>query len=234
MEVSRLGISPLLTLPPRLSSGDTVALLAPASWAEDEWIDQTAQRLTDWGWQVRLGEHLRDRLGYLAGNDSDRLSDLNWAIRDPRVRAIVCVTGGCGSFRLVRGVDADALRADPKPLVGFSDITALHRAWQAAGVISLHGAVAGRRAYTVRDLLLGGTPKMLHTDVDRYGAELTTSGRAIGPLAGGNLEMLARGVGVLDVDLRGRVLLIAPAWGWWIGRSHSSSIPTRSGESSGS
>lgn len=89
MEVSRLRTSPLLTLPPRLSPGDTVALLAPASWAEGEWIDQTARRLTDWGWKVRLGEHLRDLLGHLAGNDSDRLSDLNGAIRDPRDGAVL-------------------------------------------------------------------------------------------------------------------------------------------------
>ena len=107
IEVSRLETSSRQALPARLSLGDTVALLAPASWAEDDWIEATAHRLTDWGWRVRLGDHVRDRLGYLAGNDSDRLSDLNGAIGDPQIRAIVSVTGGCGSFRLARGVNAD-------------------------------------------------------------------------------------------------------------------------------
>ena len=195
-------------LPPRLSPGDAVALVAPASWAEDDWIDETARRIADWGWRVRRGARVRDRLGYLAGSDADRLDDLDAAIRDPEIRAIVCVTGGCGSFRLVRGLDLGALRADPKPLVGFSDITALHRAWQAAGVVSLHGAVAGDHADTVRGLLLGAIPEPIHADPARYGVDLTTTGRATGPLAGGNLEMLARGVGVLDVDLIGHVLLI--------------------------
>ncbi|MFT4215715.1 MAG: LD-carboxypeptidase [Micropruina sp.] len=194
--------------PPRLTRGDTVALLTPASWAEDAWIAETAQRLTDWGWRVRLGGHVRNRLGYLAGSDADRLTDLHAAIRDPEVRAIVCAMGGCGSLRLVRVLDRDALRADPKPIVGFSDITALHLLWQRAGVVSLHGAVAGNRAETVRDLLLGGTPQVIAADRTQYGAELTTGGRATGWLVGGNLEMLARSVGVTEVPMAGHVLLL--------------------------
>lgn len=75
-----------------------------------------------------------------------------------RVSGPSCVTGGCGSFRLVRGVDVEALRADPKPIVGYSDITALHRVWQAVGVPSLHGAGAGAHAETVRKLLIGALP----------------------------------------------------------------------------
>ncbi len=196
-------------LPPaRLSPGDTVALLTPASWASDAWIDETAQRITDWGWRVRLGAHVRDRLGYLAGGDADRLSDLHAAIHDPEVRAIVCATGGCGSLRLARGLDLDALRADPKPIVGFSDITALHLLWQRAGVVSLHGAVAGNRADAVRDLLLGNVPGVLHADQAQYGAVLTTRGRATGWLAGGNLEMLARSVGVVEVSFAGHVIVL--------------------------
>lgn len=195
-------------LPRRLSPGDTVALVAPASWAEDEWIDETARLVTRMGWRVRLGTHVRDRLGYLAGSDSDRRDDVNTAIRDPEVRAIICVTGGCGSFRLVRDLDLETLRTDPKPLVGFSDITALHRAWQVAGVASLHGAASGERAGTVCDLLLGMTPEPLHADPGQFGSALTTTGRSVGWLAGGNLEMLARSVGVLDVDLNGHVLLL--------------------------
>lgn len=151
---------------------------------------------------------MRGRIGYLAGTDADRLSDLNDAIHDPEVRAIVCVTGGCGSFRLLGGVGRDALRADPKPILGFSDITALHRLWHSAGVASLHGAAAGQRADTARDLLFGSSPGHLAADPHQYGAALTTTGWATGLLAGGNLEMLARSVGVVDIDLTGHVLLL--------------------------
>lgn len=188
--------------------GDTVALLAPASWCDEDWVGWSADKLASWGLQVRLGNHVRDRHGYLAGTDPDRLDDLNSAIRDPQIRAIVCLRGGCGSFRLVHDVDIDALRADPKPLVGFSDITALHRVWHAAGVPALHGAVAGTDADGVRALLAGVPPEPLRSDPSRLGAELTTGGRGAGPLFGGNLETLARSVGVTDSDLSGHVLLL--------------------------
>ncbi len=191
-----------------LSRGDLVALVAPASWSTEEWIETSTDLLESWGFRVRLGDHARDELGYLAGRDEDRLADLNAAIRDPEVRAVVTLRGGCGSFRLLHDVDVDALVADPKPLVGFSDITALQRLWHLAGVPSLHGALAGDHAGIVRDVLCGGTPAPVQTDPAQFGAELTTGGRAAGPLFGGNLEMLARSVGVLDFDLRGHVLLL--------------------------
>ncbi|GAA1985775.1 LD-carboxypeptidase [Amycolatopsis minnesotensis] len=183
-------------------------MLAPASWSDDGWIERSVAQLESWGFQVRLGAHARDRRGYLAGRDEDRLADLNSAIRDPEVRAIVCLRGGCGSFRVLHGIDIQALRRDPKPLVGFSDITALHRVWHSIGVPSLHGAVAGAHAKTVRDLLLGHVPHVVRAIPTQFGAELTRPGTASGPLFGGNLELLARTVGVLDFDLQGHVLLL--------------------------
>lgn len=194
--------------PPALVHGDLVALLSPASWSEDEWVTTSVETLESWGLRVRLGQHARDRLGYLAGTDADRLGDLNRAIRDPEVRVIVTLRGGCGSLRVTRSVDVAALRADPKPIVGFSDITALLSVWYAAGVTSLHGCVAGAHAENVRDQLWGLPPAVVERDPGALGADLTTSGRATGRLFGGNLEMLARSVGVVDLDLRGHVFLV--------------------------
>lgn len=191
-----------------LREGDRVAVVAPASWADAELVDCTAAQISAWGFDPHVSPHAMDRVGYLAGTDKDRLADLNAAISDARVRAIVCVRGGCGSFRRLHGVDVDALRRDPKPLIGYSDITALHRVWHQAEVVSLHGAVAGDHADDVRTFLAGGMPSALYSDPAQLGAELTTSGRVSGPLAGGNLEMLARSVGVVDIDLAGHVLLI--------------------------
>ncbi|PSL01796.1 muramoyltetrapeptide carboxypeptidase [Haloactinopolyspora alba] len=197
-----------LRLAPALSAGDPVALISPASWSDDDWVQWSVAEVDSWGLRPRLGVHARDQRGYLAGRDEDRLADLNDAIRDPDVRAIVTLRGGCGSFRLVHGVDVDSLRADPKPLVGFSDVTSLHHVWHLAGTASLHGAVAGAHAEDVRDLLLGGKPGPVKADPTQFGAELTTRGRASGPLTGGALELLARSVGVLDFDLSGHVLLL--------------------------
>jgi muramoyltetrapeptide carboxypeptidase len=183
--------------------GDKVALVAPASWMEPPAIDDTVATLESWGLRVDVGAHADDRHGFMAGTDEDRLADLN-----PEVRAVVALRGGCGSLRLVREVDVAALRTDPKPLVGFSDITALHQVWTSAGVPSVHGAPVGARADDVRRLLLGESVGPVVSEPDRYGAGLTTMGRASGLLSGGNLEMLARSVGVVGPALAGHVLLL--------------------------
>jgi muramoyltetrapeptide carboxypeptidase len=193
---------------PPLRQRDQIALVAPASWPTVEWVDWTAAKISSWGFDPVVAGHVLDQVGYLAGSDADRLADLNAAIRDVDVRAIVCVMGGCGSLRLLHDIDVDALRRDPKPLVGYSDITALHRVWHQAGVVSLHGPVAGDHADDVQTFLTGSVTGALHAASDQFGAELTTSGSASGPLFGGNLEMLARTVGVLEFDLAGHILLL--------------------------
>lgn len=192
----------------RLEPDDIIALVSPASWSDDSWLVQSVATVESWGFRARVGHHAADRLGYMAGSDRARAADLNAAIRDPEVRAILTLRGGCGSLRLLADVDTDALRADPKPIIGFSDITALHQLWHRAGVPSVHGAVAGARASTVRRLLVGGRSEPVRSERGQYGADLTTTGTASGPLAGGNLEMLARSVGVVDNDLDGHVLLL--------------------------
>ncbi|MBA8810554.1 S66 peptidase family protein [Promicromonospora sukumoe] len=199
---------PAVSLLRRLEPGDVVALVSPASWSDESWVDESIATVESWGFKARLGKHADDRFGYMAGGDAERAADLNDAIRDPEVRAILTLRGGCGSLRLLADVDTDALRADPKPIIGFSDITALHQVWHRAGVPSVHGAVAGTRAATVLDLLRGEPGEPVRSDTDQYGAYLTTTGTASGPLFGGNLEMLARSVGIVDNDLDGHVLLL--------------------------
>ncbi|MFJ4295614.1 LD-carboxypeptidase [Curtobacterium sp. NPDC089689] len=135
------------TLEPRtLAPGDTVAVVSPASWPEDSVPGWIAQQVESWGLRAVIPPHALDHRGYLAGTDSDRLADLNSAIRNPTVRAVIASTGGCGSFRIAPSVDVEAFRADPKLLIGYSDITALHCVWDAAGVPTLHGAIAGAHA----------------------------------------------------------------------------------------
>ncbi len=78
---------------------------------------------------------------YLAGADEDRLADLNQAIRDPGIRAIVATRGGKGAYRIADGLDFAALSADPKLLIGFSETTILHLAiWKNCRLPGTHGA----------------------------------------------------------------------------------------------
>ncbi|MEU4365445.1 LD-carboxypeptidase [Promicromonospora sp. NPDC023987] len=197
-----------LARPRKLEPDDVVALVSPASWSDESWVAESVATIESWGFRARVGRHATNRLGYLAGGDRERAADLDAAIQDPEVRAILCLRGGCGSLRLLGDVDTDALRSDPKPLIGFSDITALHQVWHRAGVPSVHGAVAGTRMDTVRQLLVGERGEPVWCDRSQFGADLTTTGTASGPLFGGNLDMLARTVGVVDNDLEGHVLLL--------------------------
>jgi muramoyltetrapeptide carboxypeptidase len=193
-----------------LRPGDLVRLLSPASYPDEDWLLTSAAILTGWGLAVDVGKHALDKHGYMAGNDEDRLEDLNAAYRDPDVRAIVTTRGGAGAYRILDGLDSDAVRRDPKPLVGFSDITYLHLTlWQQARIPGIHGCIAGpRAASTVRRLLMTDQPSVLHRDVRTITAALSTTGQATGFLMGGNLMAVATLVGAGLPSLDGAILLL--------------------------
>jgi muramoyltetrapeptide carboxypeptidase len=185
-------------------------LLSPASCPDEGWVLTSTAILTSWGLTVDLGKHALDKHDYMAGDDQDRLDDLNAAYRDPDVRAIVTTRGGAGAYRLIDDLDIDAVRSDPKPLVGFSDITYLHLAlWQQCRMPGIHGCIAGpRAAATVRQLLMTDQPSVLHRDDRSYTAALSTGGQATGILLGGNLMAVATLVGAGLPDLDGAILLL--------------------------
>ncbi len=109
--------------------GDAVRLVSPSTTPDRGRLARGIEVLSDWGLNVEVGEHALDSFGHgLAGSDRDRLGDLNDALRDPNVRAVFATRGGEGASRVADRLDFDAMRADPKPLVGFSDITILHLA----------------------------------------------------------------------------------------------------------
>ncbi|NAZ80921.1 LD-carboxypeptidase [Kineococcus sp. R8] len=197
------------TLPARLLPGDRVVVLSPSSWPEArEDIDQLVTTLQSWGLRPELSAHVLDRNGYMAGTVADRLADINEALRDREVRALIASRGRCGGLRLMHGIDRQALERDPKPLIGYSDVTALHQVWRRSGVPAVHGAVHGAHRGVVREQLLGGAPTSVRSDPDMVTAAMTTNGTARGDLVGGNLEMLARSVGVIDVSWQGCILMV--------------------------
>src|ERR1700737_880883 len=117
--------------PRRLAPGQTVGLVAPSSAPnEPERIRFAAETIESLGFRVKLGAHLRDRDRYLAGSDAARAHDLKTMFADDAVDAIWCVRGGYGASRLLPALDYELIRRRPKPLIGYSDITALHMALQ--------------------------------------------------------------------------------------------------------
>lgn len=196
------------SVPPRLVQGDRVRLVSPASTPKRENVDYLTALLTRWGLVVELGDHVFDELGFLAGSDADRLADLNDAFRDPQVRAVITTAGGAGSYRIAADVDFDAVRRDPKPLTGYSDITALHLAiWRGAQVPGLHGGYVGDvPAEAMRRALMNADPIVLERRPEDLSAGVCVAGQATGVLVGGNLGQLLYAVGAGLPSFDGAIL----------------------------
>lgn len=149
-------------------------------------------------------------LPYLASTDAERAAALNQALRDPSVKAIFCARGGYGSMRILDRLDADAFLRHRPWIVGFSDVTALHSWAGRLGVPTVHGPVVAQLpdlpAEEVESLfcLVEGraSPRLA-------GLQPVVSGRATGPLSGGNLTLLSHLCGTRYLpDLRGHILLL--------------------------
>jgi muramoyltetrapeptide carboxypeptidase len=92
------------------------------------------------GLKVKVGDNFKNRFGHLAGTDEERAADFNSMFADPEVKAIICLRGGSGAARILPLIDYEQVKANPKPLLGYSDITALHCAlYSQTGLISFHG-----------------------------------------------------------------------------------------------
>ncbi len=195
---------------PRLKAGDQVAIVSPASYPTPEHVADMVSELEGWGLDVHVGEHVTAQHGYMAGTDEARLGDLNVAIRDPEIRAIFASRGGAGSYRIADHIDIDAARTDPKPLIGFSDITTLHLTFWARGrLASVHGCIGRNQAADdVKRLIMDGAELQISADESLLSGPLRTGGKAIGPLVGGNLREIAGMVGAGLPDLTGSVLFV--------------------------
>ena len=167
-------------------------------------------------YRVVYDEGVFSRSGFLAGSDERRAEELNRYFRDPDVRAILCARGGYGTMRILPLLDAGALSRDPKPVVGFSDLTALLSfCVQDAGIRPIHGPTITQLselpvedvAWLFRVLEDPGALGRLPGQLRAFGPQAL--GAVEGPLYGGNLELVSRLQGTpWALDLRGTVLFI--------------------------
>jgi muramoyltetrapeptide carboxypeptidase len=196
--------------PPHLKPGDVVRVVAPSGPVPRAGFLAGAEILGR-RYTLRYDEALFTADGYLAGSDERRLAELAAALADPEARAVVMARGGYGLLRLLPFIDPAALRAAAKPIVGFSDGTALLAQAARAGVTAVHGPVVTQ---------LGNLPSEDHSALYRLleepspgvvlsGLEGVVPGRARGRLLGGNLEVFSRLVGTPFLpDLGGAILFI--------------------------
>lgn len=213
--------SPSILYPPRLKPGDLLGLATPASPPEKpELIDETIMRLTKIGFRIKPGEHVRKRGSYLAGSDEERAADINSFFADPEVKGIYALRGGYGSCRILPLLDYEAIAANPKPFVGYSDITAMHNAiLLKTGLVTFHGPNAssafepGNEA-GCRSVLMGPAEKSPVTLFSRSGPrgeklKTVVPGKISGRLIGGNMTCLLRLLGTpYQPDFRSVILFL--------------------------
>ena len=203
-ETSELS-KPRLIKPHRLREGATVALIAPSSPPAAEKLAKGIANLTQFGFEILEGKSLRAQNGYLAGTDAERLADLHWAFQNPEIEAVWCIRGGYGAGRLLPDLDYELIRRNPKPLIGYSDVTALHIAiHQRTGLVTFHGPVAASdypedtlthfRSMLMQAVVpheIAAPTGHIAFEPPEYHPFVITPGQATGALTGGNLALLS-------------------------------------------
>ena len=214
-----------MVFPEALKPGDTIGLAAPAFPVTQEKRDAGVRLLERMGYHVAVGECLRQLYnchGYLAGDAKARARDLNSMFGDPQIKAIFCVRGGYGSAHIMKYLDYDLIRENPKIFVGYSDLTNLHSALnKLCGLVTFHGPMV--------------VSNMLHPDFPGYSREslfrafemkpgeeveflnppegpaigALRPGKAQGVITGGNLSLVTGSIGTFyQPDTRGKVLFL--------------------------
>lgn len=204
-----------ITKPKPLKKGDTLGLIAPGSpiYSSSE-FERMLDDLKALGFKLKLGKHVRDRHGYLAGKDRDRAADVMRSFVDPEIDGVICIRGGWGCNRILPLLDFDVIRNHPKFFMGFSDITSLHMAIQKiTGLVTFHGPV-GKSLWTpftlnsFRKVSMQGEKHSYRVPEDSS-AFTIRPGKTTGKLLGGNLSVLTAMVGSDYLpDFTGAVLFL--------------------------
>jgi muramoyltetrapeptide carboxypeptidase len=199
---------PYLIKPERLRFGDVVGIVAPASAPDDPAdIDRYIAAVENRGFKPLLAPNVRKRLGFLSGDDKSRAGDLMAMFADPDVKGIVCVRGGYGSARLLGMLDYHLIKRHPKVFIGFSDITALHGAFQThSQLVTFHGPTLNTELSSVQSwefsvqsllktVMQATPPGSICDDNARKTVTILCGGMARGSLVGGNLSVLSSLIG---------------------------------------
>ena len=181
-------------MPHPLKKGDRIAVISPSSSPTEKTVSEGCDILRQWGYEPVVGPNVLKEYHGFAGTADERAADLRWALTDSTISAIMCTRGGDGAVQLLTRVTPNDFRRQPKWLIGFSDITALHSAMTQAGVMSIHGSMLhaisaqdGTDSVSVmlHNILEGTLPTyhVAHHDLDQPGS-------AEGLLVGGNFSVL--------------------------------------------
>jgi muramoyltetrapeptide carboxypeptidase len=193
-------------LPNPLQEGDLVGLISPSAATSDIMQFTFAKEAMEaLGFKVILGKNLQNRRGHLAGTDQERASDLNEMFANKKVKAVICIRGGSGAARILPLIDYKTIKKNPKPILGYSDITALHNAiYTKTGLITFHGPNGSGswgkfNVAEFKNVFLENNNTILYQNEAKETDDLVIKenrirtifpGSATGDLVGGNLTVL--------------------------------------------
>lgn len=205
-----------LIRPPYLKVGDTVAIIAPSGILKnrEREVQQAVDLLKSWGLNAIVGKHVFSVSNHFAGTDAERCEDLQNAMDDPKISAIWCARGGYGMVRILDKLNYKKFKDNPKWVIGYSDITALHNQVHNEGFESLHALMCVSLTEDLSEIedsietfksTLFGNPvnyQLAYSSSNRVGA-------ASGQLVGGNLTILHTMLGSKEsIDTSGKILFI--------------------------
>ncbi|MBK9672927.1 MAG: LD-carboxypeptidase [Bacteroidetes bacterium] len=199
-------------MPPRLKQGDKVMLISSARKVLPEEVNSAVEVLKSWGLIVEFGDNLFEQFNQFAGSDLQRTNDLQNAINDESIKAILFARGGYGTVRIVDAINFFAFTKNPKWIIGFSDITVLHAHLEKNfGIATLHSPMAFNFQKTPEEVL-EKIKSMLFEGTQQYKVAahpMNRKGESEGILIGGNLSIIYSLLGsVSDSDTDGKILFL--------------------------
>lgn len=206
----------ILKQPAYLKTGDTVAIVAPSGILKNRnsEVIQAQNLLKSWGLHVVVGKYVFNKANHFAGTDNQRCEDLQTALDDPKISAIWCARGGYGTVRILDMLNFTKFKTNPKWVIGYSDITAIHNQIHNEGIESLHAIMCVSLPKDETEIeasissfknALFGTPINYTLKPSKY----NKTGSASGQLVGGNLTMLHTMLGSkTSINTDGKILFI--------------------------
>jgi muramoyltetrapeptide carboxypeptidase len=188
-------------------------MVCPAGAIPLERVQTCVQTLEAWGYNVILGKTVGAKHYTFSGTDAERAEDLQSMLDNPAVKAIICARGGYGLSKIIDQINFTKFIAQPKWVIGFSDITVLHAAIQQLGIASIHGPMAAAfnkgvegepYIQSIKDVLEG------RATCFEVGPHVSNQlGNTTAPLVGGNLCLIAHLVGSkYSLDTKGKILFL--------------------------
>ena len=199
--------------PSHLKQGDTIGIVCPSGHIPLEKVQNCIQILEKWGYQVRLGKTVGAKKDSFSGTDTERVTDLQFMLDDPSVKAIVCARGGYGASRIIGAINFKRFNEQPKWLIGFSDITVLHAAILKQNCMSIHGPMAAAFAKgEAGEPYIQSLKSILEGEKTKYNTPahaMNNLGISNAEMVGGNLCILAHLIGSKnEVETSGKILFL--------------------------